>query len=110
MSSLEGPNRVLLEMSATAQDFIATMTRVRDEFGRTVALVGERSLFLIPPPPAKPKVHSRYRTRSPRWRAGTRHTKKQARAARAAGRRSALAPPLTWEQAGWQKLGWTTDD
>jgi len=69
-------------------------------------LVGEPAWFLAPlPAKTRPKMSSADRTRSPRWRAGTRRTRRLAREARRQGRPTPLAG--TW--TGWVDLGWTDE-
>lgn len=59
-------------------------------------------LFFAPAEPPKPRTHAADRTRSKRWRAGSKRTKKLARLARKHGRRTPFADP--WR--GWEPLGW----
>jgi hypothetical protein len=59
----------------------------------------------VPIPAPKARTHARDRTRSARWQAGSRRTRRLARAARGRGRRSRFADP--W--GGWEPMGWTTD-
>jgi hypothetical protein len=82
------------------------LLRVRDAAGNTIAILGQSAWFFVPSPPRKPKTHAVDRTRSPRWRAGSRRTKQLTQAAKRRGRRSPFADPLK----GWTDLGWTTDE
>lgn len=56
----------------------------------------------LPPDPPKIPTPAAGRTRSPRWRAGTRRTRKLAR------RRP--CPPPADPFAGWKDLGWTEEE
>lgn len=84
-------------------EFIQRWRRIIDVYGNTIAAIGEGSYFFAPLPKPAPKTHSADRTRSPRWRAGSRRTKKLGRLARRQGRRSPFADPFK----GWTDLGWT---
>lgn len=62
---------------------------------------GREAWFFVPDPvrPVKPRTRAADRTRSPRWRAGTRREKQAAR------RRRPVRDP--W--AGWTDLGWVDE-
>lgn len=63
------------------------------------------ALFFVPIPPPKPRSHAADRTRSPRWRAGTRRHRRLARR----GLLSRPAKPPVVLPDSWQDLGWCSD-
>jgi hypothetical protein len=109
---LAGIQRALNKVLDEGRRFAETVTKqlthpenVRVDVSVSGIRMGKPFLLFAPIPLGKPKTHAIDRTRSPRWRAGSKRTKKLARLARRAGRRTPFENP--WK--GWESLGWTTD-
>ncbi len=103
--SYHTPPGIAMDITVDHKAFLARHRRIVDGSGRTVALIGEPSWFFapLPPDPRRPRTSSAARTRSARWQAGTRRTR---RLARRPGPSPAPADPM----AGWQDLGWISQD
>lgn len=111
------PRAVDVTVSRETMTFVRGFTNLLQAAQTAAALLSRPGMMLIGrmPPRRPPATSSADRTRSPRWRAGTRRTRRMARAAKRRGRRSHTAGPLIgwtdlmWvdETAGWEGLGST---
>lgn len=109
MTGYHNPDVLTVDISAKLGD---GLQRLAEGVRRThKAMFGDRPgwYLAVALPPPRRRTHAADRTRSPRWRAGSRRTKKLARAARRQGRRTPFASPLKgWTDMGWMEEGVAT--